>query len=50
MDDHGAEYELAHRATIATNRYEPSSARSLVRPRVSTSRASWRRSGRIDLR
>jgi hypothetical protein len=50
MDDHGAECELARRATIATNHCEPSSARSLVRPHASCSRAGWQRKGRIDLR
>jgi hypothetical protein len=50
MDDHGAEYERARRATIATNRCERSFARSHDRPRVSTSRASWQCSGQADRR
>jgi hypothetical protein len=35
---------------IATNRCERSFARSLGKPHVSSSRATWRRNGRIDLR
>jgi hypothetical protein len=50
MDDHGAEGELARRAIVAMSRCERSFARSHDRRRVSTSRASWRGNGRIDLR
>jgi hypothetical protein len=50
MDEHDAEHELASHAIIATSRCECWFARSLDKPRVSSSRASWQRSGRIDLR
>jgi hypothetical protein len=41
------ERELALRAIIATSPSERWCARSLDKPRVTSSRASWQRSGRI---
>jgi hypothetical protein len=47
---HVAAHRLTRSTSVVTNRCERSFARSLDKPHANSSRASWRRNDRIDLR